>query len=674
MTALLTALLLGANAHALPAQFTHQGRLLDSDGGALEGDATITFRVTTADSGGDSLWEETLTVPLNSGFYSAILGTDEEGNPLDIEVLSQAPAWLELQLEGEGAMFPRSPINAVPYATMATVAEEVSGGPVDASQIAVDGTPVVNELGEWVGPAPTVNWSDIEGMPEDFADGIDDDTDTDSDSFAALGTSCLDGDIPLWDSVLVEWACGIDAVLTADEVDAIVADNGYAMESEVFSSSFLDLTDVPDGLDDGDDNTQLSESEVDGMVADNGYAIAADAFSRLFSDLIGIPEDLADGDDNTQLTETEVDDMVSDNGYTLATETEDLLVRIALLEEQLAEVADAVADASESGTGSVMYGDYHINNSADLAVLEGYEEVSGNLAISGNVPNIESLESLTHVGGNLSISTGAALTSLRGLDNLTAIGGTLNISNEVLTSLDGLGNLSTASGLNIHSNSSLVSLAGLDGLLSVDGDVWINSNYTMTSLDGLDNLNSIGGQLHIYSQTELTSVTGLASLTTIGDLFALYDNDSITGLTGLEALTSTGSFNITRNNALLSLEGLSGLTHVNGSLDINSNAVLPVLTGLNNLTVITDTLTVQRNPTLLSLEGLSSLTSMTGLAVQINENLTSMAGLDSLETLSESLTIFANDRLCRSTALSFLDWALTLGLEGWNINSNDTSC
>ena len=266
MRSVLTALCLFAStAHAVPAQFTHQGRLLDADGAPLEEEATIIFRVTDSEMGGTALWEETITTSLTHGFYSAVLGADEEGNPLDTDVLSQAPVWLELQLDGEPAMFPRSPINAVPYATMATVAEEVSGGPVDASQIAVDGTPVVNELGEWVGPAPTVNWTDIEGMPEDFADGIDDDTDTDTDSFAALGTSCLDGDIPVWDSVLVEWACGIDAVLTDDEVDAIVADNGYAMESEVFSSSFLDLVDVPDGLNDGDDDTLASLECSDGQ-------------------------------------------------------------------------------------------------------------------------------------------------------------------------------------------------------------------------------------------------------------------------------------------------------------------------------------------------------------------------------------------------------------------------
>ena len=182
MRSVLTALCLFATtAHAVPAQFTHQGRLLDADGVPLEGEATITFRVITEETGGVIVWEEPITVLLNGGFYSAVLGTDEDTNPLDVDALSQAPVWLELQLDGEPAMFPRSAINAVPYATMATVAEEVSGGPVDASQIAVDGTPVVNELGEWVGPAPTINWSDIEGMPEDFADGTDDDTDTDTD-------------------------------------------------------------------------------------------------------------------------------------------------------------------------------------------------------------------------------------------------------------------------------------------------------------------------------------------------------------------------------------------------------------------------------------------------------------------------------------------------------------
>ena len=338
MRSVLTALCFFAStAHAVPAQFTHQGRLLDADGEAREGDATITFRVTDSESGGAALWEETLALPLTGGFYAAVLGADED-NPLDTDVLSQAPVWLELQLDGEPAMFPRSSINAVPYATMATVAEEVSGGPVDATEIAVDGTPVVNASGEWVGPAPTVSWADLEGVPEDFADGVDDDTDTDTDSFAALGTSCLDGDVPVWDAVVGEWACDMDqdmlasigcmdgqliawsgdamgwvcaddadTMLSEDDVDAMVSDNGYAMATDVFSGSFLDLVDVAPDLTDGDDDTQLTADEVDAIVADNGYAMATDVFSGSFSDLTGVPDGLDDGDQDT-LTATTCED------------------------------------------------------------------------------------------------------------------------------------------------------------------------------------------------------------------------------------------------------------------------------------------------------------------------------------------------------------------------------
>jgi hypothetical protein len=330
MRVFLAYLLLSQTALAVPGQFTHQGRLLDVDGMALEDEATITFRIADAESGGTNLWEETQTVSLTNGFYSAILGADEDDNPLDIEVLSQAPVWLELQLDGEGAMFPRSPVHSVPYAAMASVAEELVGGPVDAETVAVGGVPVINEAGEWVGPASAVSWSDIEGMPEDFADGVDDDTDTDSDSLAELATSCLDGDIPVWDAVVEAWACDfdqdtlaaigcldgqlihwsgdsmgwvcaddVDTFLTEEDVDSMVADNGYAMASEVFSGSFLDLVDVPVGLEDGDDDTQLSEGDVDEMVSDNGYAMGTDVFSGSFGDLVDVPAGLEDGDDDT---------------------------------------------------------------------------------------------------------------------------------------------------------------------------------------------------------------------------------------------------------------------------------------------------------------------------------------------------------------------------------------
>ena len=77
MRSVLTALcLIATTAHAVPAQFTHQGRLLDADGVPLEGEATITFSVITEETGGVIVWEELITVLLFGGFYSAVLGTD----------------------------------------------------------------------------------------------------------------------------------------------------------------------------------------------------------------------------------------------------------------------------------------------------------------------------------------------------------------------------------------------------------------------------------------------------------------------------------------------------------------------------------------------------------------------------------------------------------------------
>ena len=147
-------ILFGTTASAVPTQFTHQGRLLDPDGAPLTGETNITFRVTSAATEGTVLWEEPIVVGLTNGFYAAVLGANEDENPLDTSVFSQSPLWLEIQLEGEDPMNPRSPIRAVPYASMSEVTKHLAGGSVNASAIYVMDSLVINESGEWVGPPP----------------------------------------------------------------------------------------------------------------------------------------------------------------------------------------------------------------------------------------------------------------------------------------------------------------------------------------------------------------------------------------------------------------------------------------------------------------------------------------------------------------------------------------
>jgi subtilisin-like proprotein convertase family protein len=255
---------LSSAAWAVPAQLTHQGRFVDSAGSPLTDDTTITFRLVDSDSGGTTLWDEEQIVGLTNGFYSVVLGADEDGNPLETDVLEQWPLWLEIQIAGKPAMVPRLSVGSAAYARVAGIAEEVAGGPVDASEVSIDGTVVIDETGAWVGPAAetSLGWSDVTDIPSDFADGVDDDTqrtdeeireavtgsaidvadgstmggvsiattadlsspgwsdiadipsdfadgiDNDTDSFAELGTSCTDGAVPSWDAVLGSWACG----------------------------------------------------------------------------------------------------------------------------------------------------------------------------------------------------------------------------------------------------------------------------------------------------------------------------------------------------------------------------------------------------------------------------------------------------------------------------------
>jgi hypothetical protein len=259
-------LLCSTAAWAVPAQFTHQGRLLDVDGIPLEGDVNITFRLESDEVAGETLWEESLTVPLNNGFYAAILGSDEEENPLDTEVFSQSPLWLEIQIEEEAPMEPRHPVNSVPFATIAGAAEEVIGGPVDASVIAINGSLVIDEDGLWVGETPPVSWSDISDVPDDLADGTDEDTDT----FADLGWSCLDGGVATWNGLLEEWTCEVETITptTWDEIEGI-----------------------PEGFTDGIDNDEDSLADIscsDGAVLiytpGGGWDCGTDTDTTLSSD------------------------------------------------------------------------------------------------------------------------------------------------------------------------------------------------------------------------------------------------------------------------------------------------------------------------------------------------------------------------------------------------------
>jgi hypothetical protein len=146
--AALAALLLGA-APALagvPLRLTEQGRLYDTAGNPLMGNASVVFTLYDAPVGGNVLWTEVQTVAADTGYFSAELGAI---SPIPLSVWDGAERYLGITVGTDPEMTPRQPTPSTPYAI---VAEDVVGD-IHPASISIQGQMIVDANGNWVGPA-----------------------------------------------------------------------------------------------------------------------------------------------------------------------------------------------------------------------------------------------------------------------------------------------------------------------------------------------------------------------------------------------------------------------------------------------------------------------------------------------------------------------------------------
>ncbi|MBS2033298.1 MAG: hypothetical protein JST54_35820 [Deltaproteobacteria bacterium] len=157
MMVMATLLLAGTASAGVPQQLTYQGRLFDASGNPLNASATITVDIFAASSGGASLWSETYSagtsgaVAVVEGFYSLNLGSL---TAFPANLWDGTTRYLQLTVNGE-VLTPRQPITSVAYAIHAGEADSVNNATVtiDQSGISVNGSPIVNSSGAWVGSA-----------------------------------------------------------------------------------------------------------------------------------------------------------------------------------------------------------------------------------------------------------------------------------------------------------------------------------------------------------------------------------------------------------------------------------------------------------------------------------------------------------------------------------------
>ncbi|MBM73774.1 MAG: hypothetical protein CMK59_00120 [Proteobacteria bacterium] len=273
---------------AVPVEMNHQGRLTDTSGLGLTGSHMLTFRIHDASNGGNVMWSEIVVVNISDGFYSVQLG---QNTALDSAVLEQYPLWLEIQLDGNAPMTPRHTLSSVPYSFVSEVAEVASSveGYVDATEVSVNGTTVIDSGGNWVGPtisnagaSTNPDWTDIQNRPSGLDDG-------DDDSFA--GYTCSNGEVLEWSGT--GWTCASSssfsgAQLTEQEVENYIS-NGTI---DLASGSSMN----GDGLVTQSDLSSPMNLAQGSTMGGDALVTQSDLSAPDWNSMTNIPADLLDGD------------------------------------------------------------------------------------------------------------------------------------------------------------------------------------------------------------------------------------------------------------------------------------------------------------------------------------------------------------------------------------------
>ncbi len=294
----LFALITPAIALAVPSRMAHQGRLFDALGAPLAGPHTLTFTFYDAAASGTTGWTETLTTDFQDGYYAVILG---ETAPIDADDVDPGDTWMAITVDSGSELPDRILLNSVPYAL---VSHDLRGGVVDAAEIRVDGTTVIDSSGMIQS-----------GLPAGVDDG-DDDTLGDlscgaSELAVFSGSSWGCGSTPshTHDAGQVTGTLAIDRLpIGTDATNVAAGDHNHDFANLL---GFVSASQLPGDLDssttlggaaistgahytdaaavaamgavsDGNplNHHRLTESDVDGMVANNGFVTASDALTK----------------------------------------------------------------------------------------------------------------------------------------------------------------------------------------------------------------------------------------------------------------------------------------------------------------------------------------------------------------------------------------------------------
>ncbi|WP_299548674.1 T9SS type B sorting domain-containing protein [Seonamhaeicola sp.] len=356
-------------------------------------------------------------------------------------------------------------------------------------------------------------------------------------------------------------------------------------------------------------------------------------------------------------TQEEVDNMVS-AFPNCETVTGDLIIgddindisginKVKRIEGSLVVMGTNITSISNFATLNFIFGDFYIEHNANLESIEGINlltHIGGDLVIStenGGLRSISGFNSLETIGGNFTVSDNQDLVSFTGFPVLTNAEGWFTISdNARLPGIPNFNQLKLISNdFAILNNDALPQINGFNQLEEIKRSFTIKDNDLLESVNGFGRLSevifemelngvnlsgipdfnalvTIGGGLNV-NHTALTGITGFNNVNVIGDVnpalgyLFISDNKDLTAINGFDNLQKLeGEFRVDSNNALLSLGGFSDLVQV-GALNIFLNASLPDLNGLGSLNIVgglnTNGIYINGNPALMDCSAICNL-------------------------------------------------------------------
>ena len=145
-----------ANGGDPPPMIHFQGRLADAGGTPIDQlGLAVDFNIYDAPTGGNVLYTESRTLDVSAGLVSAMIG---EVNALPASLFdANSVLYLGVTYGNDSEAVPRHRLASAPYALRArsaTSADDVPGKDITPNSVTVNGTPVIDSAGNWVG-SPT---------------------------------------------------------------------------------------------------------------------------------------------------------------------------------------------------------------------------------------------------------------------------------------------------------------------------------------------------------------------------------------------------------------------------------------------------------------------------------------------------------------------------------------